>query len=282
MIRLWAVEMNNVRSFEVIGETLVKVRCGEHLSGQWALSGTATGGVGKAYHLVNELGLATGPIKVSLIGRHSDMTINSYSKVPVDVQFDFAEAKIDMQLVHYNPALLELCYNESMGGMITNYGVPAPGTPLGKGKVIYASGCNFLGLTLWPATQARFDIDFALAGGFAVDAYLALLASLGLPAGTTAEDYAKSLVGSGAWNFWATYITMQPQAISLGTKVSVVDISWRGIVYPHFYGNTGLSSGGTPKEIPSPAAHVYSGGSIPLYGRFIPPAILDLDNEVFP
>lgn len=267
--------MNNVRNFEVIGETLVKVRCGEHLSGQWALSGTATGGADKAYHLVNELGLATGPIKVSLIAHHEGMMVDAFGpKTPADILFNYAEAKIDMQLIHYNPALLELCYNESMGGHVTNAGMTPPGTPLGGGNVLYGSGCHFLGLTLWPATQARFDIDFALAGGFALDAYLALLASLGLPAGTTAEDYAKSLVGSGAWNFYASYITMQPQAIPLGTRISVVDVSWHSIVYAHYNTRIGPING-----IPSPNA---TSPPMPLYSRTIPTAILDLDNEVFP
>lgn len=245
------------RDFEVIGETLVKVRCGAHLSGVWNSGqaiGDDLGGRGKALHLVNELGLAQGPIKISLIGHHEDMRIDGFgSKAPADVMFDYAEARIDMNLIHYNPSLLELCYNESMAGNVTNQGLTPPGTPLGRGNVLYESGCNYLGLTLWPATQARFEIDLTF-GGLIV------------------ADYARTLIGSGAWTFFASYITMQPQAIPLTTKVSVVDVSWRGIVYAHQ--NQALG----PNVIPSPHATT---NPLKLYSRTIPDEIIDRETEVF-
>lgn len=268
--------MANRRDFEVVGETLVKVRCGEHLSGQWAVSGTPavdSDGFPVSYHLVGELGLSANPIKVSLIGYHEDMRIDAFgSKAPADIIFNYAEAKIDMTLIHYNPSLLELCYNESMGGYVTGNGMTPPGTPLGGGKALYASGCHFLGLTLWPATQARFEADYNLAGGLALDAYLAYLVSLGYPPSTTADEFARSLIGSGAWNFYASHIKMEPQAIPLGTKVTSIDVSWRAIAYAHYGSRLG------PGPIPSPNA---TSPPIPLYSRHIPDQILDKANEVF-
>lgn len=265
------------RDFEVIGETLVKVRCGAHLSGVWHSGqtiGDDLGGRGKTLHLVNELGLTDGPIKISLIGHHEDMRADSFGpKAAPDVMYNYGEAKIDMTLIHYNPSLLELCYNESMGGMQTNLGLTPPGTPLGKGNLLYASGCNYLGLTLWPTTQARFETDYNDAGGFNLAYFQALLILLGLDPGAGPADYARTLIGSGAWTFFASYITMQPQEIPLSTKVSKVNVSWRGIAYAHQFSVLGPAGVGSPVDPTEQRPRLYS--------RTIPSEILDTNTEVF-
>lgn len=183
------------RNFQVNGETLVKVKGGAHMSG-------------KAIGKVTELGLTAKAVQVIPNYRHRDWSPDDFGgEVPADVMWMLSDVTVKMDLVHYDPYVLEVCLGESMGGggIQTNRfglgniaqpwnigaaGIMAPAARmLGKGLPMFASGNNYISLNL-------------------------LSPQLALP-----------------YRFRHCYLSERPVVIPLGTEASVVQCTWRAVPY---------------------------------------------------
>lgn len=189
------------RDFRINGESLVKVKGGAHYSGG-------------PIAVLSELGLTGGPVHVSLIPNHIDVKTDGYgSRVPAEVLWDLAEVRIKMDLVHYDPGVLDICVDEAMVGLgstgnltagpFAGYMAPA-GMPMGAGKAIFNSGNHFISLSV------------------------------------------TSPVLRWPWRFRACYLTEHIE-YPLGTQYSQVQLTWRAIPYspPNVFVNSGqVSSSG--------------------------------------
>ncbi len=147
------------RDWTINGPTLVKVKGGAHLSGI-------------LFPAPAELGLSTDAITISPKFIHRDVRVDDFGpSIPAEVMWQLAEVKITMSLVHYDRNILDYCTSESMGGTLPGplgaddrplqqfafAGTLAPaGTPLGRGLNLFASGNNYLSVSLtspelgWP------------------------------------------------------------------------------------------------------------------------------------
>lgn len=129
------------RDFRINGETMIKVKGGQHMSGR-AIANLA------------ELGLTTGPVVITPTFMHYDKRVDDFGPdVPADVLWNLADVRIRATLIHYDADVLDTCIKESMGGGLPGFfneaGLCGPaGTPLGKGKALFASGNNLISVNL--------------------------------------------------------------------------------------------------------------------------------------
>jgi hypothetical protein len=129
------------RDFQINGETLVKVK----------------GAVNTGIEDLSELGLAVNEVKVTPTYVHKDMIVDDFGPdVPPDVMFMIAFITVTMTLVHYDDDALETCVQLAMGNHVDSDLNPVVeegelvgmGTPLGKGKPLFAEGNCLIELTL--------------------------------------------------------------------------------------------------------------------------------------
>lgn len=118
------------RGFVINGETMVAVK-----SSNFAFT---------------NLGLAEGPVTMTFDFRHKDVSLDAWGgEIPNDVQFKLAAVNINMTLIHYDPAVLDACIANSMGGAATVGTVGRAGTLLGgNGIARFATGNYYIGLNL--------------------------------------------------------------------------------------------------------------------------------------
>ena len=178
------------RDFRIPGETLVKVK------GRGAFDTLATS-IGDPGLRLFELGLADRNIVIIPRWHHSDMLVDDFGPfVPADVMWMLSDCLIEMHLIHYDNAVLEACYAESMGGSGVgadgnhDAGIMASaGTPMGGWIAAQSTGNHYMSLSL-------------------------LCPALGFN-----------------WRFPTSYLTTMPLKIPVGTKASIVELHWRAIPY---------------------------------------------------
>lgn len=96
-----------------------------------------------------ELGLAEGPITMTMKFNHDDVNVNAWgSKIPVDVQWMLAEVQVSMDLIHVDKSVLAVCQQLSMGFPTTFGLVGRAGQFLGNNLPRFAPGNNYIGLNL--------------------------------------------------------------------------------------------------------------------------------------
>lgn len=188
------------RDYQINGECLVRVRGGAHLSG----------GIG----FLTELGLTDrdGVVRIMPEWRHRDVKVDDFGPdVPAELQWQMAQAKIHMTLVHYDRDVLDQCVGEAMGGVAdaslalgqqAGSLVPA-GQPFGRYKPMFASGNHYI------------RVNLAANNGF-------------------------------PWRFLSCVLQGPPLEIPLGTRRSHVKLIWRAIPYtlPGLVSGGSLASGG--------------------------------------
>lgn len=198
------------RQFVVNGETLVEVRGGCHMSGN-------------AIGIVSELGLTEDQITISPIFKYKSIHVNDFGPdIPADMLTMLASVKISMTLVNYDPEVLDICVEESMGGFGGDLANPQPfaqgvipggavtwvggtltgaGTPLGGLKRIFDSGWHYISVNL------------------------------------------TSPVFGSPWTFPKCYLSEQPVEIPLGTQRSKVKLEFTALPYydPYISGTGGLA-----------------------------------------
>jgi hypothetical protein len=205
------------RDFNIPGEALVRVRFGQHISGNLNLLPTnvevsgqdvpvpgtsfrpqtaypVNPGTGNLY----DLGLAVKEVRVTQSFLHEDLNTDDYGKIPVDVLWRGSTCNVNMTLIHYEPTVLDVCMSESMGGVnavnlgqnLDPAGLMQPfGTPLGAFLGPAASGNHFISLNilspvmLWP------------------------------------------------YRFPFSYLSETPAVTPLGVGVQLVELNWRAIPY---------------------------------------------------
>lgn len=181
------------RDFYINGETMVYVK------------GRSDSGIGT----LQELGLSTGPVTVSFDFRHRDINVNAWGdEIPPEVQWMLAGANVSMNLVHYDPSILDICVMESMAGAPAIGQMRRAGARMGNNGVRFAAGGllgnHFIGLNL------------------------------------------ASPVAGKPWRFYFSYLTQSPIQYPLGTEKSVVTLNWRAIPYTTDPWGGGTGAQGTP------------------------------------
>lgn len=191
------------RQYHIHGETMVYVKGGAHLS---LLEGSPMTSR-------TELGLSTEQIIITPSYKKKDMIIDNYGPdVPIDVVAYMSECTIEMSLVHFDASILNICLGESNGGLMmdnllfdandepfrtANVGKAGKaGSLLGKGYDYFASGNNFISLTLKSVQP--------------------------IPLGGTTIRFKTSYISDRV-------------VYPLGTKYTAVDLTWRAIPYVPFY-----------------------------------------------
>lgn len=187
------------RDFTINGASMVKVMGGAHMSG------------GLIYYLT-ELGLPEGPIHVAPRLVHKDIYVDAYGRdsgVPADVMWIIADVTISMTLSHYNFKALDVCIQESMGGR----------TLSPKGSI--------------DRTAAGFDSMAGLAGQYLNPT--GRMMGGGIPHLQSGYHFISLNILSPllqfGWRFPAAYLAQPPVRIPLGTRASLVDLTWRAIPY---------------------------------------------------
>lgn len=178
------------RRYFVNGETMVYVK---------GCSSTAIGSL-------QELGLAQGPINISFDYRSKDVSPDAWgNEIPNDVQSFLSAATITMDLIHYDPNILEVCLTESLAGAPAAGQQNHAGALMGNGQPRFTGGQNgnhFIGLNL------------------------------------------ASPIGQIPWCFLFSYLQGNPVSIPLGTEKSITRCTWRAIPYSTDPWGTGLGAYG--------------------------------------
>ncbi len=187
------------RDFICNGEALISVRGGAHMG---------SGAIG----VYSELGLTTDQIRIVPRFYQRALYVDDFGPdCPVEVMAGIASVDFRLNLIHYDPNVLDIMMRESMAGggnvgFNPNAGTFAPwGTPMGAGLPLFASGNHYFGVNI------------------------------------------ASPVLQFPWRFFNCYLPEQPVEIPLGTEKSITSCNVRAIPYSSPLGPNGvisLSSGG--------------------------------------
>lgn len=165
------------RDIQIAGEMLVKVK----------------GNLGSNIATLSELGLTEGPIRIIPTYYHQDLLVDDYGpNVPANVLQNLLECRIVMNLIHYDPDVLDTCLAESLGGGTFGTIAFGAGQPLGDLGPRFGGTNHFISLNLVS------DLD-----------------------GVTNKN----------WRFLTTYLCEQPEEYPIGTEKTVVRLNWRAIPY---------------------------------------------------
>src|SRR6266576_3354740 len=166
----------------------------------WMINGPALVTVkGRSDSLIgglSQLGLTSEPVTITPVFHHKDIRLDAYGGmdgVPAEVQFMLSEVRVDMTLIHYDPLILDVCMNESMGGAPLNGQMSFAGATLGNNQIRFAPG------------------------GILGNHYIGLNIS--------------SPVFGKPYRFFYSFLTEQPVVIPLGAEKSMVKCQWRVIPY---------------------------------------------------
>lgn len=157
---------------------------------------------------VVQLGLTQDPIRIMEDFHHEDIRVDAYGKHnPPELQMFGSQALLSMNLVHYDPLVLQECIRLSMGG--TNGAASEgqqsrAGTLMGGNQPLYAALNNYISVNIL------------------------------------------SPEGGVPWLFYACYLANRPVEYPLGTERSVVQLNWRAIAYSVDPWNNGTGSAGVP------------------------------------
>lgn len=111
------------RDFKIPGEAMVYVR----------------GRAGTSIAAMQELGLAQQEVSISLRFFNEPINLDAWGKGTADVQHMLAGATINMDLIHFDRDVLDVCLAESMGGASAIGKLVRAGTRLGNGAALYAA-----------------------------------------------------------------------------------------------------------------------------------------------
>lgn len=154
---------------------------------------------------IQQLGLTHSPVRVRHNYRHMDLSLDAFGgEIPAEMQCKLQDVFVDMDLVHVDATVLEICMAESLGGMGT-VGVgtlPLAGARLGNNFARFGAGWHYIGLNL------------------------------------------ASTVNGIPWRFSNAYLTGQPLDFPLGSERSIITLTWRVIPYSPDPFNLGLYSYG--------------------------------------
>jgi hypothetical protein len=185
------------RDWVINGECLVTVKgAGALASGQISII-TGSGLANPPY----ELGLAQDSITISPRFVHVDIKSSDFGpEIVPERMWMLADAKISINLVHYDKIVLAACVSESMGGwdggLTGGLGFPDPdgifvgaGTTMGGNAALFTSGNHYISLN-FTSQQLKYP-----------------------------------------WRFPTCYMTDTPVEIPLGTERSIVKTNWKAVPF---------------------------------------------------
>lgn len=118
-----------------------------------AVKGASNTGIGS----LQNLGLAEGPIQWTPEFSHLDVKIDAWGNTfPNDVQWMLACVNISMTLVHFDPAILDICIAESMAGASAAGTLQRAGILMGgNGIARFSPGNHYIGLNITSPVEAK-------------------------------------------------------------------------------------------------------------------------------
>ena len=156
-----------------------------------------------------QLGLSEDQIQVTYDVRHMEIQVNGWgSEIPADLQNKLAAVNIRMTLVHYDPAVLDACLSEAIGGALSQ-GIPTGQMPtagmlMGGGVAVGTYPNHFIRLCIYSPIQNK------------------------------------------PYRFLAAYLTGNPLVLPLGVDRSQATMTWRALPYAPDPWGGGLGSYGVP------------------------------------
>lgn len=219
------------RQYQIVGETMVMVRFGDHILKSQLSTSTPVNPTRIAGGLVYELGLTETAINITPNPFHLPLPVSDFgTKVPADIIFDNVECTVTTNLAHFDTAILDVATSEAWGGPgvtpgavanLLNWGetLMGAGSLLGNNVRPGFSGCHFVGLILAPDGATRYE-------------------------------------------FPGAFLTAPPYTYPIGTKRSVVECKWRCIPYNPTSGITTTFSGSTNFSITVPNEIMSSGATL--------------------
>lgn len=121
------------RDFFINGESMCYVK------------GAGGSGIGN----LTELGLAEGPIRVTLDFHHRPINLDAWgAEVPIDMQWMLAGANIAINFINFDRTILDICMIESMGGAPAIGQMQRAGPRLGGGNARFAQNNHFISLNI--------------------------------------------------------------------------------------------------------------------------------------
>lgn len=162
---------------------------------------------------LTNLGLSVDQVVITPFFRQDEIRVEAWGDAPVDVQFQLASVNVSMTLVHFDPAVLDECVRLSMAGAPTEGTTNRAGQRLGNGLARFA--------------PASANPGTGYQGGNN-------LIGLNL----------SSPVLNKPWRFLFSYLGAQPYMFPLGTRRSMVRLSWTAIPYTTDPYNGGLGAYG--------------------------------------
>ena len=116
---------------------------------------------------LSQLGLADSPIVVTPNFVTDDIIVDAWGPtIPMDVQTFLQDCTIRMTLVHFDPAVLEVCEMLSAGGASAVGSTVRAGTRMGGGVARFAAGNNFIGLNIASPVAGRpYRFYYAMLSG---------------------------------------------------------------------------------------------------------------------
>lgn len=120
------------RDFFVNGESLIYVK------------GRSDSAIGS----LQELGLASDPVKITPTFNHMDVNVDAWGKAPAEVQWMLATVDITFTMVHFDRSILDTCIGLSMGGRATAGQMGRAGQRMGGNFARFAAGNNFISLNI--------------------------------------------------------------------------------------------------------------------------------------
>ncbi len=107
------------------------------------------GNVASAIPSLTQLGLSEGDVVVTPNTRHRDINVNAWGpEIPVDLQFFLVDLHVTMTLVHFDRAVLDAVYNESVCGPSAIGQMGHAGQRMGNNQPRFAATNHYIGLNL--------------------------------------------------------------------------------------------------------------------------------------
>lgn len=149
-------------------------------------------------NIPTQLGLAIDKIEVTFDISHEELRVNAYGKNTPEVQCMGGAANVRMDVVHFDPEVLEACWRESQGG-----------SPQ-------------IGMLSWAGALLGNSLPQFTAGGVAGNHFISLNLKPMNPTGNSTLT---------PYHFPYCYLQTPPHEIPLGSTYSLMRLNWRAIPY---------------------------------------------------
>lgn len=104
---------------------------------------------------LSQLGLTSDPIQVTEEYRHLEIQVDAYGRVPPEAQSMGMVARVQMNLVHFDAAVLAACVQAANAGAPAEGALGHAGALMGGGVARFQPGNNYIGLNIQSAIGAQ-------------------------------------------------------------------------------------------------------------------------------